>query len=55
MKKTYTVRFHRDAWTDITVKAGSEEEAFELAEAKYNEGDYEDSDEDFENTHYEIL
>jgi len=54
-KKEYTIRFHRDAWTDITVKAKNEEEAYMLADEKYNEGDYEDSDEDFENTYREIV
>lgn len=54
-KKKYLVRFHRDAWTDIEVVAKNEEEAYELADEKYNEGDYEDSDEDFENTEVEIV
>lgn len=53
-KKKFTVRFHRDAWTDITVEAKNEEEAYELAEEKYNNGKYEDF-ENFENTHYEIF
>ena len=53
--KTYTFRFHRDAWTDITVKAKDEESAFEKAEEKYNSGDYEDSYENFENTRVELV
>jgi len=51
----YTYRFHRDAWTDITVEANNEEEAQEKAMEKYNAGEYEDIDENFENTHYELL
>ena len=54
-KKEYTFRFHRDTWTDITVKAKNKEEASMLADDKYNEGDYEDSDEDFENTYVELI
>jgi len=54
-KRTYTFRFHRHAWTDITVEANDEETAQRLADEKYNEGDYDDSDEDFENTHMELL
>lgn len=54
-KRSFTFRFHRRAWTDITVVAGDEETARELAEDRYNAGDYEDSDEDFENTYVELL
>ena len=49
----YTVRFHTHGWTDITVEADSEEEAAELASDKYNCGEYDDSDTDFENTNME--
>ena len=54
-KRSYTFRFHRHAWTDITVEAKDEETAQELADEKYNNGEYEDSDENFENTHMELL
>ena len=53
--KEYTFRFHRHAWTDITVEASDEEEAEMLANDKYNEGDDDDSDEDFENTDCENI
>ena len=43
-KKKYTFRFHTHGWTDITVEAENEEEAQMLADDKYNEGDYDDSD-----------
>lgn len=51
--KSFTFRFHRDAWVDITVKAKNKEEAEEIAQEMYNNGEYEDSDEDFENTYCE--
>lgn len=51
----YIVRFHRDAWTDIVVEAPDEDEAYEQASEKYNAGEYEDSDEDFENTNVEFI
>ena len=54
-KKSFTFRFHRDAWTDITVEAKNAEEAEELAMEKYNNGEYEDADEDFENTNFELI
>ena len=53
--KPFTVRFYRKAWTDIRVTARDEEEAIELAEEKYNSGDYEDDDESWENTDCEIV
>lgn len=52
-KKKFTFRFHTHGWTDITVEARDEEEAAELASDKYNEGDYVDTDSDFENTDME--
>lgn len=54
-KHSYTFRFHRHAWTDITVEAKDEETAQELADEKYNNGEYEDSDEAFENTYVELV
>lgn len=51
----YTFRFHRDAWTDISVEAENADEARELADEKYNEGDYEDIDENFENTYVDLV
>lgn len=54
-KKKFTFRFHTHGWTDITVEAENEEEAAELASDKYNEGDYDDSDSDFENTDMEDI
>ena len=48
--RLFVFRFHRDAWTDIKVMAPDEDTALERAEEKYNAGDYEDTDEDFENT-----
>lgn len=54
-KKEFTFRFHADSWTDITVKAYNEDEAYELADEKYNNGDYSDEDTDFENTYVENI
>ena len=51
----FTYRFHRDAWTDITVEANNAEEAEEIAMEKYNNGEYEDIDENFENTNAELI
>lgn len=53
--KKYKFRFYRTAWTDITVEAPDKEEAEVLAQDKYNCGDYEDADEDFENTDMILL
>lgn len=47
----YAFRFYRQAWVDVIVEANDEEEAEELANEKYNNGEYDDSDEDWENTH----
>lgn len=54
-KRKYTLRFHTHGWTDITVEAKNEEEAYALGDEKYNEGDYDDDASDFENTEVEIL
>jgi len=51
----YTFRFHTHGWTDITVEADNEEEAFELADDKYNEGIYDDKDTGFENIDVENI
>jgi len=48
-KKKFTFRFHTHGWTDITVEAEDEEEARELADDKYNNGEYDDDASDFEN------
>lgn len=53
--KKYTFRFHSDAWVDVTVAAEDLETARMLADNRYNEGDYDDSDTDFENTHCDLL
>jgi len=53
--KKFTFRFHTHGWTDITVEATNEEEASDLAMDKYNCGDYDDSDSDFENTDMENI
>ena len=50
------IRFYRRAWTDIVVEVdedADEDEIYEAANEKYNNGDYDDSAEDFENTDYE--
>ncbi len=52
-KHKYVFRFHWRQWVDIVVTAENEEEAAELATDKYNEGDYNAQDADFENTHME--
>ena len=51
----YTYRFHSDAWVDITVEADNEEDALLLADDRYNNGEYDDSDTDFENTYSELI
>lgn len=51
----YTFRFHTHGWTDITVEADNEEEAFELADDKYNEGVYDDEATGFENIDVENI
>ena len=40
---------------DITVEAETETEAEEIAGEMYNNGEYDDSDEDFENTYIELI
>lgn len=54
-KKTYTIRFWAESWTDIKVEAKSEEEAYELADEMYNNGEYSDEDTGFENTYCECV
>ena len=49
-KDVFVIRFYRRAWTDIAVQADDAEQAFEKAEERYNNGDYDDDDESFENT-----
>ena len=55
-KKTKRViRFYQRSWVDIVVEVdaeASEEEVFEKASERYNNGEYDDSDTDFENTDY---
>lgn len=51
----FTYRFHSDAWVDITVEADNEEEARMFADQRYNNGEYDDADTDFENTHAELI
>lgn len=49
------IRFYQRSWVDIVVEVdaeASEEEVFEKASERYNNGDYDDSDTDFENTDY---
>ena len=50
------IRFYQRSWVDIVVDApenADDEEIYDLANERYNEGDYDDSDTDFENTDYE--
>lgn len=51
--KKHVIRFHQHAWVDIVVEADNDEEAMEIAFEKYNNGCYDDSDTDFENTYTE--
>lgn len=51
----YTYRFHSDAWVDIAVEAEDEESAQILADERYNNGEYDDADTDFENTYSELI
>ena len=51
----YTFRFHTHGWTDITVEADNLDDASYLANEKYNKGDYDYSDTDFENERMELL
>ena len=49
-------RFHAHTWADVVVTGTTdltEEEWYDLANDKYNEGDYEDNPENFENTNME--
>ena len=52
-KKKYVIRHYWRQWVDIVVEAENEEEAYELADEKYNEGDYEEEPDNFENTEVE--
>ena len=52
-KKKYVIRHFWRQWVDIVVEAHDEEEAYELAGEKYNEGDYEEDPGNFENTEVE--
>ena len=51
----YTYRFHSDAWVDVTVEADNEYDARMIADDRYNNGEYDDSDTDFENTYAELI
>ena len=50
----YTFRYHSDNWVDVTVTAEDQETARMLADNRYNNGEYDDSDTDFENTHCDL-
>ena len=52
-KKKFVIRHHWRQWVDIVVEARNEDEAYELADEKYNEGDYEEEPDNFENTEVE--
>ena len=52
--KKYTFRYHSDNWVDITVTAEDQETARMLADERYNNGQYDDTDTDFENTHCDL-
>ena len=52
--KKYTFRYHSDNWVDVTVTAEDQETARMLADNRYNNGEYDDSDTDFENTHCDL-
>lgn len=49
-KRPYVIRFYWRQWVDITVEAESQEEAYILATNRYDDGDYEESPENYENT-----
>ena len=52
-KKKFVIRHYWKQWVDIEVKAESEEEAFRLADEKYNNGDYKENPLAYENTNVE--
>ena len=52
-KQKFTFRFHTHGWVDISVEAENAEEAADIASDKYNNGEYDASNEDFENTDME--
>jgi hypothetical protein len=47
-KKKYIIQYVLKSWVDIEVEADNLDDAYELAEEKYCEGDYEDHPENFE-------
>lgn len=54
MKKK-VIRFYQRSWVDIVVEVpddATNEEVFEKANERYNNGEYDDADTDFENTDY---
>jgi hypothetical protein len=56
VKKVF--RFHAHTWTDVVVTGTTdltEEEWYDLANDKYNEGDYEEDPDNFENTDCEEI
>jgi hypothetical protein len=56
VKKVF--RFHAHTWTDVVVTGTTdltEEEWYDLANDKYNEGDYEEDPDNFENTDVEEI
>ena len=49
------IRFYQRSWVDIVVEVpddADDEEVFEAASERYNNGEYDDADTDFENTDY---
>ena len=50
MKKKFVIRHYWKQWVDIEVFAESEQDAFRLADEKYNNGDYKDNPLNYENT-----
>lgn len=49
------IRFYQRSWVDIVVDVpdtADDEEVYEAANERYNNGEYDDSDTDFENTDY---
>ena len=53
IKKVY--RFWSQHWVDIEVEGADEDECVELAQDKYNNGEYDDDAEDWENTDMEDI
>lgn len=48
--KKFVIRHYWRQWVDIVVEAHDEDEAFDIADTKYNNGDYEELPDNFENT-----